>query len=222
MSNRVKPPTFVFRRPSWKQIVGIYCTAFAWDFEGDRLRVMLQKNRFGWYPPFARLTGPDPKACVREAFREAGVVKLRVGVPVRETSQWLLKRVFGWLAWSQSPLFNSARPSWRYADELDNLHPGFSAVVVDARRTLLEEVLPDVYEKFDTVCRYVKDDDWTCIKKALARELHPQLRNMMSLGWRRPNTLELHLAARLRASSGREVVFRTSEGPAQGVRSGPA
>jgi hypothetical protein len=175
---------------------------------------MLQKNRFGWYPPFARLRGPDPKACVREAFREAGVVKLRVGVPVRETSQWLLKRVFGWLAWSQSPLFNSARPRWQYADELGDLHLGFAAVIVDARRTMLEDVMPVVYERFDTVCLYVKDNDWQHIKRALSRELPPPLRNMLSLGWRRPNSLELHLAARLKASSGREVVFRSSEVPA--------
>lgn len=202
-------PTFVYRRPSWKQIVGIYCTAFTWDYEGDRLRVMLQRNRFGWYPPFGRLVGPDPKACIREAYRVSGIVRLRVGVPVKATSQWLLKRVFGWLAWSQSPLFNSARPRWCYADELPELHPGFSAVIVDARRTMLEEVMPVVYDRFDTVIQYVRSDDWFTMKKALVHELPPSLRNMLSIGWKRPNSLELHLSGRLRSSMGRQMVFRT-------------
>lgn len=199
---------FVYYKPSWQRIVGIYCTAFVWDFDGQHLRVMLQKNRFGWYPPYARLRGPDPEACVKEAFRQSGVVKLKVGIPVPMTSQWLLKRVFCWLAWSQSRLFESARPQWRHADCLVDLHPGFEAVVLDAKRLMVEEVLPFVYDRLDVVCSYVKSDDWFTIKKALLRELRFDLRNMFSYGHRRPNSLELHLATRMKESLGRDPVFR--------------
>ena len=169
---------------------------------------MLQKNRFGWYPPYRRLTGPDPEACVRQAFRDAGVFRMRIGVQIPVTSQWLLKRVFGWLAWSESTLFPGARPIWCSADSLPEMHPGFAAVVVDGRRVLRDEVLPIVYEKFDTVCRYVQDDDWHAMRKALSMELQPALRGVLSRGRDGPNQLERHLTRRLKASTGREVVFR--------------